>query len=254
MLFTIVIVLIIALIIIAVVVNGMQQAKERQETERRAQLTKYKTIIEETEEVLMNSANVPISLNLTAVLHKRVHDALEQMHQLSPSSNEIKTRLKQSKERLNSADPNAAPRDDKITMPESDAQIINVVQGIKKLRAILRSEHSKGNVDPQIFMNEDRRMESLQLQINVDSQVRRGLKAKNTNMLGSARQYFEKALATLENTSFNDEFIAAKTTEVKHYLDQITLELKNANARDAKDKEAAEQDELDVLFAPKKKW
>lgn len=254
MLFSIVIVLIIALVIVAVVVNAMQQAKERQETERRAQLTKYKTIIEETEEVLMNSANVPISLNLTKVLHKRVHDALEQMVQLSPNSNEIKTRLKQSKERQEATDPNANQREDKITMPESDAQIINIVQGIKKLRAILRSEHSKGNVDPQVFMNEDRRMESLQLQINVDSQIKRGVKAKGSNMLGSARQYFEKALQTLENTSFSDEFISTKTAEVKHYLEQITMELKNANARDAKDKEAAEQNELDVLFAPKKKW
>lgn len=254
MIFSIVIVLIIALVIVAVVVNAMQQAKERQETERRAQLTKFKTIIEETEEVLMNSANVPISVNLTTVLHKRVHDALAQMMQLSPGSNEIKTRLKQSKERLDSADPNAKSRDDKVNMPESDAQIINIVQGIKKLRAILRSEHSKGNVDPQIFMNEDRRMESLQLQINVDSQIKRGLKAKNSNMLGSARQYFEKAQATLENTSFSDDFTKGKMAEVQHYLDEITSELKSANARDAKDKEAAEQDELDVLFAPKKKW
>lgn len=254
MLITIVIVLIIALVIIAVVVNAMQQARERQETERRTQLTKYKTVIEETEEVLMNSSNVPISVNLTTVLHKRVHDALEQMISLSPSSNEIKTRLKQSKERLDTADPNAKHRDENVTMPESDAQIINVVQGIKKLRQILRSEHTKGNVDPQVFMNEDRRLESLQLKINVDSLIKRGTKAKNSNMLGSARQYYEKTLATLENQSFTDDYITSKRAEVEHFLDEITLELKNANAKDAKDKEEAEQDELDIIFAPKKKW
>jgi hypothetical protein len=254
MLFTIVIVLIIALVIIAVIVNAAQQHKEKQETERRAQMAKYKAIIEETEEVLMNSANVPISNNLTNVLHKRIHEALKAMLDLSPNAKEVKTRLKQSQERMDNADPNVRSNDDTVNMPDSDAQIINVVQGIKKLRMVLRSEHSKGNVDSQIFASEDRRLESLQLQINVESQIRRGVKAKNSNMLGSARQYFEKAIATLDGQSYTDEFIAGKTAEVNAYLDEITKELKTVNAKDAKNKEKENEDELDLLFAPKKKW
>ena len=254
MLFTIVIVLIIALVIIAVVVNAMQQQKEKQETERRAQLAKYKAVIEETEEVLMNSANVPISQALIHVLHKRILDALKNMLELSPNNKEIMTRIKQSQESVDNVDPNAKQMDDSVSMPENDTQIINVVQGIKKLRAILRSEHSKGNVDSQIFMTEERRLESLQLQINVESQFRRGMKAKNTNMLGSARQYFEKALLTLEGQSFTDDFIVNKKAEVEAQLADITTQLKSANAKDAKKKEEESQDELDMLFAPKKKW
>ena len=254
MLFTVVIVLIIALVIIAVVVNAAQQHREKQEAERRTQLAKYKAIIEETEEVLMNSSNVPVSPSLLNVLHKRIHEALKMMLDLSPGAKEVKTRLKQSQERIDSNDPNAKQKDEAVTMPDNDAQIINIVQGIKKLRIVLRSEHSKGNVDSQVFMSEDRRLESLQLQINVDSQIKRGVKAKNSNMLGSARQYFEKALITLEGQSYSDEFISGKIAEVNHHLEEITTELKNVNARDAKDKEKESIDELDVLFAPKKKW
>ena len=254
MLYIIVIALIIVLVVVAIIVNAMQQHKEKQEAERRAQLTKHKAIIEETEEVLMNSANVPLSPNLMAVLHKRIHEALKSMLELNPNAKEVKTRLVQSQERIDSADPNAKSSEEPLNMPDNDNQIVSVVQGIKKLRMVLRSEHSKGNVDSQIFMNEDRRLESLQLQINVESQTRRGLKAKNSNMLGSARQYFEKALVTLENQSYSDEFITNKKAEVNQYLDEITRELKSANAKDAKSKEEQEQDELDILFAPKKKW
>ena len=254
MLYTIVIVLIVALVIIAVIANAAQQHKEKQENERRAQLTKYKAVIEETEEVLMNSANVPISPGLIQVMHKRIYDALKNMYELSPGSKEIKTRLAQAKESVENADPNAKAPDDGLSMPDNDAQIINVVQGIKKLRSVLRSEHSKGNVESQLFMAEDRRLESLQLQINVESQLRRGMKAKNTNMLGSARQYFEKALATIDNQSYTDEFITAKKAEIEAALDEITSQLKSANAQDAKKKEEEDQDELDILFAPKKKW
>lgn len=254
MLYIIVIALIILLVIGAIVVNAMQQHKEKQEAERRAQLTKYKAIIEETEEVLMNSANVPISPNLMTVLHKRIHEALKSMLELNPNAKEVKTRLLQSQERIDSADPNAPAQEENINMPDNDNQIISMVQGIKKLRIVLRSEHSKGNVDSQIFMSEDRRLESIQLRINVESQARRGVKAKNSNMLGSARQYFEKAMATLENQSYTDEFITSKKAEIEQYLEEITVELKSANAKDAKNREAEEQDDLDILFAPKKKW
>ena len=254
MLYIIVIALIIVLVVIAIVVNAMQQHKEKQEAERRAQLTKYKAIIEETEEVLMNSANVPLSPNLMTVLHKRIHEALKSMLELNPNAKEVKTRLVQSQERIDSADPNAQMQEETMSMPDNDNQIIGMVQGIKKLRMVLRSEHSKGNVDSQIFMSEDRRLESIQLQINVESQTRRGLKAKNSNMLGSARQYFEKAMATLENQSYSDDFITSKKAEIDQYLNEITSELKSANAKDAKNREAEEQDDLDILFAPKKKW
>lgn len=254
MIYTIVIVLIVALVVVAVVVNAMQQHKEKADADRRQQLAKHKAIIEETEEVLMNSANVPISPNLTSVLHKRIYEALKSMLELSPGSKEIKTRLQQSQERLEGGDPNDKSVDSNINIPDNEAQIINVVQGIKKLRMVLRSEHSKGNVDSQIFMTEDRRLESLQLQINVESQIRRGVKAKNTNMLGSARQYFEKALTTLEGQTYTDDFITSKKAEAKHYIEEITSELKSANAKDAKQKEKDEQDDLDLLFAPKKKW
>jgi hypothetical protein len=252
--FYIVIVLIIALVIIAVVANTLQQQKEKREAERRAQMLKFKAIIEETEEVLMNSSNVPLSPSLTDVLFKRIHEALKAMLELSPGAKEVKTRLKQSKERMDNNDPNAKPKDETVNMPDNDVQIINVVQGIKKLRIVLRSEHSKGNVDSQIFMADDRRLESLQLQINVDSQIKRGVKAKNSNMLGSARQYFEKALKTLEGQNYSDDFIVTKIAEVHHNLDEITSELKSVNAKDAKDKEKESENELDLLFAPKKKW
>jgi hypothetical protein len=254
MLFTIVIMLIVALAVIAVVVNAMQQHREKVEAERRQQLTKYKTIIEETEEVLMNSSNVPISRSLTRIFHQRIFNALKEMLELSPDSREVKTRLKQAKEHLENDDPDENYTDEAVVIPDNEAQIINVVQGIKKLRIVLRSEHAKGNVESQVFMKEDRRLESIQLQINVESQIKRGLKAKGSNMLGSARQYLEKAMATLEGQAYSDEFISSKKAEVRLILEEITDELKSANAKDAKNKEKENQDDLDLLFAPKKKW
>ncbi|PAJ73928.1 hypothetical protein CJF42_13190 [Pseudoalteromonas sp. NBT06-2] len=254
MIVSIIIVLIVGLIVVAVWVSAMQQHKEKQEIERRQELTKHKKIIEETESILMNSSNLPMSKAIIAVMQKRIFDSLKLMSELSPTSKEINNRLREATER--GANPQAGDTSatDKVVLPDNEKQIISLIQGIKKLRNVLRAEHSKGRVDTQIFLSEDKRLEKIQLKINIDSQVKRGNAARSANMLGSARQYFEKALITLNSLSYTDDYINAKRTELEGFLTKITTDLKATNATDAKKKSEQEQDDLDVLFAPKKKW
>ena len=254
MIVSIIIVLIVALVVVAVLVNAMQQHKEKQEVERRQELAKHKKIIEETESILMNSSNIPMSKQIIAVLHKRIFDSLKAMSELSPTSKDIKNRLREANERISNPQPNESSGADKVVLPDNEKQIIGLVQGIKKLRNLLRTEHSKGRVDTQVFFSEDKRLEKLQLKINIDSQVKRGNAARSANMLGSARQYYEKALNTLASITYTDEYISARKAELEGYLSQITTDLKVTNATDAKKKAEQAQDDLDVLFAPKKKW
>ncbi|MEC7453086.1 MAG: hypothetical protein VX866_11175, partial [Pseudomonadota bacterium] len=75
-----------------------------------------------------------------------------------------------------------------------------------------------------------------------------------TNMLGSARQYFEKAVTALENQVQPDEFCQTRLDWLKQQLQEIQENLKNVNAQDRARKKEQERDELDELFAPKKKW
>ena len=252
MIVSIIIMLIVALIVIALWVSAVQQHKEKQETERRKDLTKQKKIIEESEDVLVNSANIPMSEHILRILQRRIHDALAAMVQLSPNSKELKNRLKEANERLgNSIDTTNL---ENLVLPDNDKQLIALIQGIKKVRAVLRSEHGKGKVDSQIFIAEDKRLEKLQLRINIESQIKRGISARSANMVGSARQYFEKAYATVSAVAYSDDYITTKRQELEGYLEAISTELKASNATALKKKAEQEQDDLDVLFAPKKKW
>ncbi|MBE0456587.1 hypothetical protein NDQ71_04985 [Pseudoalteromonas sp. KG3] len=252
MIVSIIIMLIVALIVIALWVSAVQQHKEKQETERRKDLTKQKKIIGESEDVLLNSANIPMSENILRILQRRIHDALVTMVQLSPNSKELKNRLKEAKERL--GNPLDATNSENLVLPDNDKQLISLIQGIKKIRAVLRSEHGKGKVDSQVFVAEDKRLEKLQLRINIESQIKRGISARSANMVGSARQYFEKAYATVSAVAYSDDYITGKRQELEGYLEAISTELKASNATALKKKAEQEQDDLDVLFAPKKKW
>ena len=253
MIVSIIIMLIVALIVIALWVSAVQQHKEKQETERRKDLTKQKKIIEESEDVLLNIANIPMSEHILRILQRRIHDALVTMVQLSPNSKELKNRLKEAKERLSNQLVDAT-NSENLVLPDNDKQLISLIQAIKKLRAVLRSEHGKGKVDSQIFVAEDKRLEKLQLRINIESQIKRGISARSANMVGSARQYFEKAYATLSAVAYSDDYITGKRQELEGYLEAISTELKASNATALKKKAEQEQDDLDVLFAPKKKW
>jgi hypothetical protein len=73
-------------------------------------------------------------------------------------------------------------------------------------------------------------------------------------MLGSARQYYEKAKTALENQNQQDEYTQSRLATLHEWLSEIQNNLKSVNAQDRAKKQEEERDELDELFAPKKKW
>lgn len=255
MIFTIVIILIVALIVVAIVVNALQQHKEKVDAEKRTEVAKQKSIIDETENVLTAVDNIPVTQRLVYILQQRIFNALRVINELNPGQVEIRQRIKESEERIKTININQdAPSQESFNLPDNDKLIIQYIQAIKKFRILLRSEHSKGKVDPQIFTSEDRRLSSLQLKVNVETLARRASSAMKTNMLGSARQYYEKAIAALSAQSQPDEYARARKVELETELKAIQDNLRNANAEDRAKRREEERDELDELFAPKKKW
>lgn len=254
MLLTLIITLVVALVVIAVIVNAIQQHKERLATLKRAEFSKLRAMLEDTEELMVNAANVPLSAPLQQMLLKRTATALKAMVELEPGARDIKQRLQDTESRLadNSADTSAVA--EAVTLPDNDQQLIAMIKGIKRLRTVLRGEHARGNIDTQMVIQEDKRLEVLQLRINVESQVKRGNQARTNNMLGSARQYFERALTALSSTPHQDDYVLMRKSEIMQGLEDIASQLKEGNVRDREKKEEKENKDLDELFAPKRKW
>ncbi len=248
--------LIIALIIFVVVISAIQQHKEKQEAEKRVKFAKQKAIINESEELLINLSNLPASPNLVKVLNRRSLNAAKLMKELMPDAKGIKIRILELTSRLEAAEDLAANQanDEAFALPDNDQQILTILQCIKKLRATIKSEQSKGNLDAQTFTKEDQRLDAMQLKINIESLIKRGSQAQIKEMLGSARQYLEKALQTLASHPLKTEYVSTKQSEISNQLNDIMEALKSTNAQDAAKKAKSEEDELDMLFQPKKKW
>ena len=258
MIFASVLVLIGVLLLLVIGISIIQQQKARAEAERRTELARHRAIIDETEEVLSNTGLIPCSSNIILVLYKRVDEALTGALPLAGNqSNDYQRRLGDLSAQIQAlqSGTKSAPAIESFRLPDNDRQVLNLVKTLKKMKAILRAEHNKGKVEPTIFSEEELRIDSLQLRINVDSMLARGRAACFMKQYGSAKQMVTKALATLhtiKSQTPNDPFITRKVDEAKTMLEEITGAQKNAQPSVTKTK--TEDDDIDVLFQPKKKW
>ncbi|WP_300318617.1 hypothetical protein [Idiomarina sp.] len=252
MIYTIVIALIILLIILAIIVGSVQQHKQRQELERRKKLARYRSALEQIEDLIHMSSFFPIGKSMLAVLNMRAYEVLQNMYAVSPTK-DFQARIEDYKERMEGIDPkDTSLISEEFEIPQNNKQIIAMINALKRLKATLRSEHARGRVDSNVFSVEDQRLSKLQLKISIETLIRRGRHAYESHMLGSARQYYEKALRTIEEQSFSDDYTTSRQESIKKALEQIAQELTDAHARDqAKNKK---EDDLEELFQPKKKW
>lgn len=248
--------LIVLLVIGVVVINGMQQHKKKQEQEQRTQSAKYKAIMDESDELIQKLNNLPSSPILINILLKRAFKAATSMSNISPDSKPIKQKsqeleaqFKASTDKLSSQ-----PTDDNIVLPNDEQQLVGMLQTIKKMRIVLKSESAKNELDPKVASQQDLRLDTMQLKIGVESLINRGQKAYSKETWGSARQYFEKSLQTLKSHPNQSEYTRVKKEEIEDKLDEITKKMAKTNAQDVAKKAKDEEDDLDMLFQPKKKW
>ena len=247
--------LIIALVIIVVVVNGIQQHRAKVEAEKRVRIAKQKAIIDETEELILNVSNLPPNPGIISILNRRMLNAAKEMLRLSPESKNVGRRIQEIEARISASDDLAAnPGEENFMLPDNEQQLISILQCIKKLRTVLKSEQSKGSLDAQSFTKEDQRLNSMQLKINIESLLKRGDQAYSKEMVGSARQYYEKAVQTLSEHPVKNEYVTTKQAEISQKLEDIATALRTSNAQDRAKKAKEDEDELDMLFQPKKKW
>lgn len=258
MIFTLVLILIGALLLLVIGINVIQQQKERAETERRTELARQRAIIDETETVLSCTGMFPCSTNIVLILYKRVQEALSLSVSLGGNqATDYQRRLQDINAQIETLNNGTKqnPSVESFRLPDTDKQILTLVQVLKKLKAILRAEHNKGKIDPTIFAQEEARIDSLQLRINVDSMLSRARSASFMKQYGSSKQMVTKALATLHTIKAmtpNDPFITKKVDEAKILLDEIMGAQKQATPNAPRPKN--DDDDIDVLFQPKKKW
>lgn len=254
MTYTIIIILIAFLIVCGIAATAIQQNNERKENEKREEISRQKTIYEETEESIVAALQMPVSQLLIALMRKRSMTCLKTIYEYTPTP-DIKAKIEEISTVLSTMNiQEPAPDQNTFTLPKTDKVIIKYIQAVKKLRIILRSEHQKGNIAGQLFVNEEKALASLQLRVNVETLHKRAVDAITNNMQGSARQYIEKAINALKNHKPESEYTENRQVELETMLNGLEMNVRDANLKQIMAEKEKESKEIDSLFEPKKKW
>ncbi len=255
MILTLILLSIGALLFLVIAYNVMQQYKQKAEADKRQAIAKHKSIADETEEVLLNVNLVPFSKNLVLLLQHRILDAYRAIAQVMPGNAQIRQRVLDVQTQIKNVRENYSSHDEgHFKTPESDRQAIQMLQLVKKMRAVLRVEHNKGKIDPQGFAQEDRRLELMQLKINIANLLKRAMDAQIQGQYGTCRQLFTKGLAAVSNIGDKDAYLLAREEDMRQGLQSLDEHLAQQSESELQNIKDKETDELDILFQHKKKW
>lgn len=254
MVLTLVLLSIGALLFLIIGYNIMQQYKQKLEADRRALMAKQKMVIEEAEEILLNANRLPFSKTLVLLMQNRILDALRAILQAAPGMDTVRQRLQDVQAQINYVQENYQSSDESsFRPPDSDQQALQMMQLVKKIRAVVRVEHNKGKIDPQAFVTEDRRLELMLLKINIANLTQRAMEARMQRQFGSAKQLLAKGITTLGAIHDKDPWLIAREDEMRTALKEMTQQLEAASQKEREEMQE-KKDDLDVLFQPKKKW
>ena len=246
------------LLFILIGYNIIQQYKQKIEAERRIAIAKQRAVIVEVEELLLNATRMPFSKSLLLILQNRIRNALLTMLKSSPNSSPIRDHFTNTEAQIQQIKTNYTPPDESVfRTPESDKEALALLQVTKKIRAVLRSEHAKGKINTEVFVAEDHRLEIMQLKINLENSMKRIIDAKLNKQFGSANQMINKLLKVLSSITDKDSYLDQKQRQLIESQAEIKSHLVKTNdeeLRIIKEKEQEKKNDLDELFADKKKW
>jgi len=242
-------------VLLLIIFTVMQQQRSRVESEKRTEISRLTITIDETEDLLSRIANIPVTKALMIILHNRILETQKTI--IGINNDRAMSAQIHDRQQLIDSIANSFPSKglDAFRLPNDDREVLQMVQLLKKLKGLINNEHKRGRINPEIFANEIKRADLMQIRININSIISRAKSAVESKQIGSARTYLDKAIKTLKAiNSDGDAFVNAKLNEAQTMLAKLDQVKIDRDERTRKEKEEKTSTDLDIIFQPKKKW
>ncbi|EGR2794387.1 DNA repair protein [Vibrio cidicii] len=250
--------LIIALVAVLLVLvlgyNIMLQYKVKVETAKRQESARYVAIIDATEELIGHAHHIPFSKELLVCLNNRILDALENMAALDPKSKQLAQRVEGMKQQIEHLKNNyQGGESTAFKVPTSDKQAIVMLKLVKRLRDTIRNEHNKGRFETQAYVEENARLETMQIRINIENVIKRANDSIARGQAGTAVQLLRKGIDVLSTK--NDAYSIQAKEKLDMMLSELDKRRSDKHAEELQQMEDKERNnDMDALFGDKKKW
>ena len=259
MLITLAVIFIVLATFALIVVNMISDYTSRRDQDYRTMVNHARNIISDTEELLLNQAQISMSKVLLLVLHNRILRCLEKMSGLQRegiSNANVKERLLNEKKII--AEIKSSFHDElAFRPPETDGLALAQLRCIRRLRTILHSEMKIGTiVSTSEIQAGDRRLYLLVLKVNISNLISRTLELKRLKQIGSCRVLVQKGLDVIRKSNIKDEWINEKADLLMQLESGLNEEKRDKLKELALDagRQAEAKKDMDELFGDKKKW
>lgn len=242
-------------VLLLIIMTVMQQQRSRVESEKRTEISRLTVTIDDTEDLLSRMNNIPATKALMIILHNRILETQKAIFALN-NDRSISSQINDRQQLIESIGNTFQSKGlDTFRLPNDDREVLQMVQLIKKLKGIINNEHKRGRINPEIFGNEIKRADLMQIRININSIISRAKTAVEAKQVGSARTYLDKAIKTLKAiNSDGDAFVNNKLEEAQSMLAKLDQVKIDRDERTRQEKEEKSSTDLDIIFQPKKKW
>lgn len=248
-----IIILSVILFVLIIGYNIVAQQKWRAEQIRRQEMARYIAMIDATEELLANANNLPYSNNLLLCLNNKVLEGLTTLKKMNNTDPLLNQKIKNINQQITQIKENPKTIEStNFRTPENDNEAISMLKIVKRLRSIIKAEHTKGRLATPVFVSENDRLEQMQMKINIENVLKRVTEARLKGHLGTAQQLLKKSLEILATK--NDAYSLSATEHLEALLKDVSQNLEDEFAQSSGKNQKEENSELDALFAPKKKW
>ena len=248
------------LLFVSIGYNIIQQYKEKLATERRITIAKQRAIVIEVDELLLNATHIPFSKVLLLIMQQRIRNALVVMINNSPNSTAMREHLKSTDMQIKQIrETYKSQSAEAFKAPNSDSETLAMLQTTKKLRSVIRSEHTKGKISTDTFVSENHSIEIMQLKIHLQSGFKKVNQAITAKQFNIASKIISKFLDALASVTEQDAYLQSKQNELLQIQNKIKLTT-TQNAKNAVDKQIKDSNDkkddlgVDSIFQDKKKW
>ncbi len=259
MFITIAVIFIVLATFLLIIYNMYSDYLSKKEADMRMMVNRARNIVSDTEDLIVNQAQLPLSKTMVLILRYRMLSALKIMKQ-DKSLKNVLEKIQDQEKHIRDVKANYK-EDIAFRAPENDTLAVAQLRMIRKLRKIVALEIRAGTpVDIGECQKEDSRLNMLVLKVNISNVIQNVLELRRLHQIGSCRQLIDKGIEVIRKSGSKDPWIQEKLEILSQLKRDIDKDVKAKGAQQTQkmiesDEEKEEKNsEIEALFADKKKW
>ena len=246
------------LLLISVSANALYQYLQKAEATIKQEITMNVAIIKATQELLHFTCYLPYQSNvLLKCLNTRLIHAAKGILKIDPDNSKASDIVHQAQVDIQSL--KSATNEQKVNrlqFGENDNKAMVFLKLIKRLQTTLKSEHDKGNIVTDLYVEENEKLDSLRTQINIDNAKNRARLAIQQGNHGAAMQILNKGVDYAKSRT--DQYAVSVVPELNKMLEAVSTAQKNKQKQSTENKEQGHEDkrkmEINQLFEKNKSY